>query len=142
MYTLLYNAVSDLYLGVNVLGEDKDATLLYSFYCVFLPAPGLLPDHRPRLPEGHVPKPKPHAPLNRYARSIRRPKDCNGLFFNEFSEQQIFKQIVLIALPSPFPLHVTQPKLEPFNKRIPVFLTWPLHKKLTFTQAALIILTS
>ncbi|NP_001025285.1 large ribosomal subunit protein mL66 [Danio rerio] len=27
---------------------------------------GLLPDHRPRLPEGHVPKPKPHPPLNRY----------------------------------------------------------------------------
>ncbi|XP_056089430.1 39S ribosomal protein S18a, mitochondrial [Rhinichthys klamathensis goyatoka] len=27
---------------------------------------GLLPDHRPRLPEGHVPKPKPNPPLNRY----------------------------------------------------------------------------
>ncbi|XP_051544214.1 39S ribosomal protein S18a, mitochondrial-like [Myxocyprinus asiaticus] len=27
---------------------------------------GLLPDHRPRLPEGHVPKPKPVPPLNRY----------------------------------------------------------------------------
>ncbi|MCI4388891.1 hypothetical protein PGIGA_G00091290 [Pangasianodon gigas] len=27
---------------------------------------GLLPDHRPHLPEGHVPKPKPTPPLNRY----------------------------------------------------------------------------
>ncbi|XP_017350409.1 39S ribosomal protein S18a, mitochondrial isoform X1 [Ictalurus punctatus] len=27
---------------------------------------GLLPDHRPHLPEGHVPKPKPNPPLNRY----------------------------------------------------------------------------
>ncbi|KAF7694181.1 39S ribosomal protein S18a, mitochondrial [Silurus meridionalis] len=27
---------------------------------------GLLPDHRPRLPEGHVAKPKRHPPLNRY----------------------------------------------------------------------------
>ncbi|TRY90836.1 hypothetical protein DNTS_020866 [Danionella cerebrum] len=26
----------------------------------------LLPDHRPHLPEGFVPKPKPHPPLNRY----------------------------------------------------------------------------
>lgn len=28
--------------------------------------PGLLPDHRPPLPEGYVPKPKPNPPLNRY----------------------------------------------------------------------------
>ncbi|XP_016370344.1 large ribosomal subunit protein mL66 [Sinocyclocheilus rhinocerous] len=27
---------------------------------------GLLPDHKPPLPEGHVPKPKPNPPLNRY----------------------------------------------------------------------------
>ncbi|KTG36636.1 hypothetical protein cypCar_00009795 [Cyprinus carpio] len=27
---------------------------------------GLLPDHKPPLPEGHVPKPKPNLPLNRY----------------------------------------------------------------------------
>ncbi|KAL6459690.1 hypothetical protein MHYP_G00314490 [Metynnis hypsauchen] len=27
---------------------------------------GLLPDHRPRLPEGHIPKPRPNPPLNRY----------------------------------------------------------------------------
>ncbi|XP_051745995.1 39S ribosomal protein S18a, mitochondrial [Ctenopharyngodon idella] len=27
---------------------------------------GLLPDHRPPLPEGYVPKPKPNPPLNRY----------------------------------------------------------------------------
>ncbi|XP_076862445.1 large ribosomal subunit protein mL66 [Brachyhypopomus gauderio] len=27
---------------------------------------GLLPDHRPRLPEGYTPKPKPNLPLNRY----------------------------------------------------------------------------